>query len=168
LRSVGYQFLAWLSETERRAFVSTGNGPPDFFSNLLMRTLTVLSLLFALPLVAQHRVDPKNTYNRVITVVPLVGKGTTADPKRPQYAPWPPPPPGTRTGIIAYSLQLSDDRQSALVEFVAVDRAALLPVLNDKSLKTFEKGKSKKDDIIRELKKYRKDFDIEHFGTVLP
>ena len=47
--------------------------------------------LLALTLVvcAQRRVDPKNSYNRVIAVVPLTGSGTPVDPKRPKYAPWP-------------------------------------------------------------------------------
>src|SRR5579883_3464192 len=107
----------------------------------------------------QRKVDPKNTYSRLICVVPMVGAGTAADPKRPEYAPWPLPPPGTQTGIIAYSQQLSDDGKLALVEFVARNRAAFQAILSDKSITVFEKGKSSKAIIESALKKYRKDFN---------
>jgi hypothetical protein len=33
----------------------------------------------------QRKVDPKNTYARIICVVPIVGNGSNNDPKRPQY-----------------------------------------------------------------------------------
>jgi hypothetical protein len=36
LHSAGYQFFAWLSETERRRFVSIRNEPPAFFSSLFV------------------------------------------------------------------------------------------------------------------------------------
>ena len=130
--------------------------------------LTSYLLVLTALLCAQHRVDPRNTYNRAICIVPIVGKGTPDDPKRPQYAPWPPNPPQSRTGIIAYSLLASDDRAFALVEFVSADRSAFQAILADKQLKVFEKGKDKKDDIEKELKKYRKDFDLSLLGTVLP
>jgi len=98
----------------------------------------------------------------------MIGKGTPADPRRPQYAPWPPNPHGTRTGIIAFNHQVSDDGKSALVEFIARDRSAFAAILADKSLKVFEKGKDKKADIELELKKYKKDFDLSKFGMVHP
>jgi len=117
---------------------------------------------------AQHKVDPKNTYSRVICIVPMVGKGTPADPRRPQYAPWPPAATASRTAIIAYSHQVSDDGKSALVEFVARDRSAFQAIFNDKSVTVFEKGKDKKSDIENALKKYKKDFDLSKLGMVLP
>jgi len=132
-------------------------------------------LVLAAVVSAQRRVDPRNTYNRVICVVPMVGKGTPDDPRRPQYAPWPPPnsPPSpaqaqSRTTIIAFSHQVSDDGKYALVEFVARDRSAFQAILSDKQIKVFEKGKDKKDDIEKELKKYKKDFNLEKFGLVVP
>lgn len=130
---------------------------------LLAGFLALASVVYA-----QRRVDPKMTYQRVICVVPMVGQGTADDPRRPMYAPWPPAPNPGRTGIIGFGFQVSDDGQYALVEFVARDRAAFSEILNDKQLKAFEKGKDKKDDIEKELKKYKKDFDIEHFGVVMP
>ena len=42
------------------------------------------------------------------------------------------------------------------------------PVFSDKSLKVFDRKKDKKDDIEKELKKYKHDFDISKFGTVMP
>jgi len=45
----------------------------------------LLALAAVVP--AQRRVDPRNTYFRVICIVPLTGQGTQADPKRPAYAP---------------------------------------------------------------------------------
>jgi hypothetical protein len=128
--------------------------------------LAACLLVLAAALPAQRRVDPHNTHFRVICVVPMIGKGTPADPRRPQYAPW--PASRARNGIVAWSHQVSDDGRFALVEFVALNRAALLPMLNDKSVKTFERGKSNKDELQGELKKYRKDFDIQKFGAVLP
>jgi len=124
----------------------------------------------------QHRVDPKNTYHRVICVVPMVGKGTFDDPRRPLYAPLPPsqapaqarPAAAPRDAILAYSHQVSDDGNYALVEFVAVDRAAFQAILNDKQITVFEKGKASKAEIEKELRKYKKDFDYEKFGLVLP
>ena len=115
---------------------------------------------------AQQRVDQQNLYQRIICVVPMVGNGTPADPKRPQYAPW--PPSHSRSGIIAFSQVTSDDGRYALVEFVARDRAAFQAIFNDKSIKVFEKGKDSIADAVTELKKYKEDFDISKFGTVAP
>jgi hypothetical protein len=98
----------------------------------------------------------------------MVGQGTPADPKRPQYAPWPPTPNPSWTAIVSYSHQVSDDGRFALVEFVARDRQAFEAIFKDKSVKVFEKGKDKKDDIDKELKKFKKDFDIEKLGAVRP
>jgi hypothetical protein len=98
----------------------------------------------------------------------MVGKGTPADPRRPQYAPWPPSRSASRTSIIGYSHQISDDGKVALVEFVAHDRSAFQAIFNDKSVTVFEKGRDKKADIEKGLKKYKKDFDLSKFGMVLP
>jgi hypothetical protein len=99
----------------------------------------------------------------------MVGKGTPADPMRPRYAPWPPAAVNTsRTAIISFSHQVSDDGRFALVEFVARDRQAFDAIFKDKTVKVFEKSKDKKDDIDKELKKFKKDFDIEKLGAVRP
>ena len=135
---------------------------------MMHRAICTLLLLTVL-LPAQRRVDPKQTYNRVICVVPIIGAGTAADPKRPQYAPLPRTAPNQPLpGIIAYMQQISDDGKYALVEYVAKDPSAFQAILNDKSIKVFVKGKDKKGDIEAELKKYKKDFDLNKFGVVMP
>ena len=53
----------------------------------------------------------------------------------------------------------------AIVEYVAVDRASLLPILNDKTVLSFEKGKHTRSEIETALKRFRKDFVLEHLGV---
>ncbi len=121
------------------------------------------------PLRSQERVDPRNTYERLFCVVPLVGNGSKADPRRPMYA----PAPGggaSRDGILGWVSVLSDDRKFALVEFVAGSRAAFQPILQEQrpDVKVFEKGKAKRDDIEKEFRKYRKDFSLDSFEVRVP
>ena len=120
------------------------------------------------PVSAQkYNVSPRNMYERLVTVVPIIGAGTYADPKRPMYAPLlSQANPLSRKGILAYSYQTSDDGKYALVEFVAQDPAAFKDILADASIKHFQKGKDKPDDIEKELKKYKTDFDFNRFGIV--
>lgn len=113
----------------------------------------------------QPRVDPRNMYERVMAIVPLVGKGTLNDPKRPMYAPAPTDVrPAVRTGILGYNFVESDDGKFALVEFVAKDRSAFKSILADATIKTFLKSSAKPQDIQTEFKKYKKDFDFANFG----
>jgi hypothetical protein len=72
--------------------------------------------------------------------------------------------PASRTGIIGFTYVLSDDGQSALVEFVARDASAFQHILADKSIKAFRKGKDKREDIEAEFRKHKKDFSFENFG----
>ncbi|HEV2446759.1 MAG TPA: hypothetical protein VGS58_12590, partial [Candidatus Sulfopaludibacter sp.] len=76
-------------------------------------TLRIAACLLAFVCLSfpQRRVDPKNTYNRIICVVPLTGKGTASDPRRPEYAAW--PVSQAPNGIIAFSFVPSDDGKSA-------------------------------------------------------
>jgi len=97
----------------------------------------------------------------------MTGTGTWSDPKRPLYAPAQ-MNPASRTGIIGYTHVLSDDGQSALVEFVARDAAAFAPILADKSIKSFRKGKDKREDIEAEFRKHKKDFSFENFRVIAP
>jgi len=62
----------------------------------------------------------------------------------------------------------SDDGKFALVEYVAKDRSAFAAILNDKQVRVFVKGKDKQSDIEAELKKYKKNFDWNKFGLVMP
>ena len=126
----------------------------------------ILLMIFSAVLYGQRRVDPKNSYNRVICVVPMVGKGTTDDPRRPQYAPW--PAAQDPNGITGFFFQPSDDGSFAIVEFVSRNRAALLPILNDKTIKTFEESRQTKATIEAAVKPFRKDFDLSKFRMVMP
>jgi hypothetical protein len=55
-----------------------------------MRKLCLLSLLLLallLPLYSQQRVSMRNTHERVVAIVPMIGTGTDDDPRRPMFAP---------------------------------------------------------------------------------
>ena len=90
---------------------------------------------------AQRRMDARHTYERLICIVPMVGKGTDDDPRRPKYVPVAAAAtagekssdaPAVRAGIIAFHAIASDDGQYAWVEFVAVERAAFAGILSKK------------------------------------
>jgi len=84
----------------------------------------------ALP--AQHRVDTRNMYERVLAVVPWTGSGARADPRRPMYVPAPAQMnPASRSGILGFQCVESDDKKVALCEFVAKDRSAFTQLLAD-------------------------------------
>jgi hypothetical protein len=129
-------------------------------------------LLLFVPLFSQQRVNLRNTHERLVCVVPMVGRGTDDDPRRPMFAPLPPGPyeERSRDGIIAFTYQESDDGKYALVEFVALDRAAFAPILAEKhsDVKVFHKGKDKKADIETEFRKFKHNFDIESFRVNVP
>ena len=99
-----------------------------------------------------------------------------ADPKRPMFAPAgnrgeaaapTKLAPQSKTAILAYSWQVSDDGQSAIVEFVARDQAAFATILSSKDarVQTFQRGKNGKDETESALKKAKKDFDPKNFGV---
>jgi hypothetical protein len=118
---------------------------------------------------AQPRVNQRNMYERVMAIVPVIGAGTAADPKRPLYAPAPHTvSPTSRTGILGFTYVLSDDGHFALVEFVARERSAFSPMLADSSIKAFLKGRDDQAAIVAEFGKLKKNFDINHFGVRLP
>jgi hypothetical protein len=65
-------------------------------------------------------------------------------------------------------MQLTDDKNMAILHVVATDRKALDALLNDKraEIRVFEIGKHGKDTIEQEMKKYKKDFDLGKFRVV--
>lgn len=144
------------------------------FARIATVFVCLMVLMRALP--AQHRVDPRNMYERVLAIVPWTGSGTHADPRRPLYAPTPaqmiqpPALPGklaARSGLLGFQCVESDDRKLALCEFVFANRTALQPILADINVKSFLKGKDKLDDAVAEFKKHKKDFDITRFGVIV-
>jgi hypothetical protein len=131
---------------------------------LLAELFLSTNLLFS-----QQRVSPKNTYERLIAIVPMVGAGTDEDPRRPMFV----PPQGTdpsRQGLIGVSYILSDDENFALVEFVARDRSAFKEILEEarNGLKVFEKGKGKKADLALAWRLHKREFNLENLGVSLP
>jgi hypothetical protein len=107
---------------------------------------------------------------RVLAVVPLVGTGKPDDPIRPMFALSPKeltalPPRADRRppGIMASHYLLSDDKKSAIVEFMEADRATLAPLLNstDARVKVFERGVHNKATIEAEFQKVKGGFTIE-------
>jgi hypothetical protein len=115
---------------------------------------------------AQLSVDPRNTYHRVICVVPIIGSGTAADPHRPKYA----PAPGSAApdGIIGFTQVSTDDGKSAIVEFVARKRSALLPILADTTIVSYEKGTASAAAIETALRPLKKGFSLVQFEAVMP
>ncbi len=116
-----------------------------------------------------HRraVSPRNVNTHVITVVPMTGAGPYSDPKRPMYLPAARPSVSNRADILGFTWVPSDDGKSAIVEYVAANKAALQQIYGDKNLNIFEKGKNGKDEIEAEMKKYRKKFSLNEFGVTV-
>jgi hypothetical protein len=94
----------------------------------MIRTLIMISVLTG-ALNAQQRVSPGLTYHRVLAVSPLVGTGKSGDVKRPVFISATPSAANDRSGVLGYQMQLSDDGQSALVEYVFTSPAAFQAVL---------------------------------------
>ena len=87
---------------------------------MLSRTLVGLLLLWGMGTSVRgqgtqfRRVDPENTHERMVAIVPVTGAGTRTNPGRAMFTDLP--------GIIGYKVEFSDDRRFALVELVARDR----------------------------------------------
>jgi hypothetical protein len=140
-----------------------------------------LMAIYITSLSAQNRVAPEMLYHRVWAVVPMIGKGTAEDPRQPMFVPSPqerkaqadgaervylatgkrpdPQPPA----ILGYTMQLSDDKQSALVEFIGASPQALVFITQSKApgVKAFERGKATRQEVEAEFRKFRRDFRME-------
>lgn len=117
---------------------------------------------------SQPHVDAGLLHHRVLAVVPIVGKGTFDDPKRPMFAPIPSQQvPTDRSGVIAYQHLVSDDGKFALVEFVFASHPALTQVLSaaaaEPNAKAFERGKHTQAEIEGAFKQYKKSFSFDTF-----
>jgi len=112
----------------------------------------------------QQRVDPGTTYHRVLAIVPIVGSGTFADPKRPMFAPTP-QAAASRSGIIGYQHLPSDDGKFALVEFVAVDRSAFAELFASTipGVQYFEVGKASTAEIQAAFQQKKASFSFSTF-----
>jgi hypothetical protein len=118
----------------------------EFF--MLMKYVLIAFLSVFSGMAQIRRVDSHVLHERVVAVVPLVGKGTLADPIRPMFAPSGGVPTAEvlkaaaeakaeapavgpaeaekkrKTEILAYTWVPSDDKKFAIVEFVARDPEA--------------------------------------------
>ena len=124
-----------------------------------MKAIFAISLLAQLASAQFRPVDPRQTHERILAIVPLVGTGRGPDdPKRPLFADTP--------NLLGYHAELSDDGLYALVEFVARTRAALAPISSarDARVQTFSKTDARRDDIVREFQKLKRKFNIDNFG----
>jgi hypothetical protein len=111
---------------------------------------------------SQPRVDPVNVRDRMIIVVPMIGSGKFDDPKRPLLM----PANGNNDGksSISFSYVLTDDKQNAIVLLTADDAKDFKSVAADARVtKAFSSNKDKAASIEQELKKLKKDFDLESF-----
>jgi len=142
----------------------------------MLRILMVFSILFAITLRAQEKVDAGLAYNRIWVVCPMIGSGKGNDPKRPLFAPSPAEfqaavrsaratPSKSRDGILAMQFQVSDDGKTALVEMVAVNADALKPILSSKAagVKVFQRGKNTQAEVEAEFRKYKANFSFDGF-----
>ena len=136
------------------------------FISLLWLLLSITGYGFA-----QYRpVDPLNTYQRVIAIVPIVGEGTKLSPKKPLLADLP--------GIVAWKAELSDDKRFALIELVAKDRRLLevaftLPAFaqaraQTPQLKIEHKDQGRSGAVLEEFSRMKRGFRPERFGVAVP
>jgi hypothetical protein len=117
-----------------------------------------------------HQVDPSTMYFRIYAVVPIVGSGTSVDPKRPTFGPLATDFKQDHSGILGFQMQLSDDKTMALVEIVAANRNVLLSAVTSTAagVVVFEQGKASKAVIEAEFQKYKKGFTLNSWIPVRP
>jgi hypothetical protein len=119
--------------------------------------------------IAQPRVDWRNKYERVLAIVPMIGQGTATDPRRPNYVPafTAAATPGNMP-FLGFAVAMSDDGNSALVEFVATSQSAFQTILADTSIRTFLKGRDTRQAAETAFQSYKKNFSIANFGVRIP
>lgn len=108
---------------------------------------------------AQQPTDVLHSGYRAIVVVPVVGKGTYDDVKRPLLVP--DAKAARAAGIQSYSWQPTDDGALAIVEIVFTSQDALRRVTKDaRVVKAFEKGLHKPAEVETEIRKLRRSFAL--------
>jgi hypothetical protein len=121
-----------------------------------------------------HSVDPGQMYHRVWARVPIVGTGKSGDPIRPMLAPLPQSTPAQpsapvakpHSGILGYTMLISDDGKWALCEFVGATPQDLKVITSAASANVvvFERGSSTVADIEADFQKYMKSFTFARFA----
>jgi hypothetical protein len=113
------------------------------------------------PMYAEKPMRAGDRYERLVAIVPMVGRGTLDDPKRPLFMPVRQTP--GPDSFLSVTYDLSDDGNYAVVEFVAATRRAFAPILaaGRPDVKVFEPGKARKQDAEVEIRKFIKNFDAD-------
>jgi hypothetical protein len=98
---------------------------------------------------------------RVLVTVPMVGSGTWNDPKRPAML---------REARVPFRFVLSDDGNTAIV--LAAPRGPLETKTLEERLrdepraKVFRPAKDREADVVTEVRKLKKDFDLSELGAL--
>jgi hypothetical protein len=136
-----------------------------------MVRVVALFLLTLTGLSAQSKVPQEFRYHRVWAVVPFIGSGTRDDPRRPMFVPSPAERQqaaisGERPAILSYTMQMSDDGKSAIVEFVGANPDALKMITqsSDPNVKAFERGNATKEQVEAVFKQYKRNFNLDSFA----
>ena len=141
---------------------------------MAMRSAALATFLLAATVSGQDRLDPMFLYERIWATVPVVGTGKAHDPFRLMFVPNPAAHlrqnapkgkgPDRKTDILTFQVWFSDDGKTALVEFVAADRAAFASILSSRlpGVKVFERGKATKEEVEAEFRKYKPNFRIDN------
>lgn len=119
------------------------------------------------PKASVRLVDPGLTYQHIYARVPLIGAGTKTDPKRPMFiaAPSQTPAATSHTGILAYQMQISDDGNWALCEFVGATPQDLAQITQstDSNVKVFIRNTSTPADVLADFSQYKANFTFNAF-----
>jgi hypothetical protein len=96
--------------------------------------------------------------------VPIASSPKAGDPQQPMV----PSTAVARPGIVSWSMQFTDDRNMAILQVVAIDRHAFDAILADKrsDIRVFEIGRDSKERIEKEIRKFKKDFNLDAFQVV--
>jgi hypothetical protein len=115
---------------------------------------------------AQHSVEASARYYHLICLVHLTGSGLKGDPILPEYVPA--AANVSRSGILAWKMQLTDDKTMAIIHIVAASRSAFQGVLSDKrpEVLVFEPGVQTKAAIDLALQKFSKNFSLSTFEVL--
>jgi hypothetical protein len=108
----------------------------------------------------------------VVAVVPLIGKGTAADPRRPMFAPA--PSERDQDDALDFECTLTDDGKSAIVVFYSSrsteagwKKLDQIAKSTEYGVRAFERHKHGRDEIEAEFKTHKKNFDLTAFlGSV--
>lgn len=114
--------------------------------------LLLLSLVFPLAAWAQ-RVSPYDSHVRIWAILPVDGKGTAADPFRPKHLKNPKVKGGQGVKILGWAGVLSVDRKYYFAEITGDRRSDLAPMLNDSSVRWWDKAVTPPAQVEAELKK---------------